>query len=155
MSDQREPTIIDELDLIAPLYSKGDEGKALVAEAKEWVRLYDQKKGVERELNEVKAQLALAAEALVGSMLEAGVQGIKTAGRNVFVQNNLHVKSKDKDHAGLARACFDSGRPDLIVIGTSRLKSECGDEEALAGLPPAILAHLDVYKVPVIGSRKA
>jgi hypothetical protein len=127
----------------------------LVEDARRFSDLTEKKRNIEAELRDVKKELAQVESDLIEGMVAGGVQNMTIGGFNLYLYNRLSVRAKDRDHVRLARALFDCGREDLLIVGSQRLRSEVREEEDLEALPPQIREAVSVERISKVGARKA
>ncbi len=127
----------------------------LVEDARRFSDLTEKKRNIEAELRDVKKELAQVESDLIEGMVAGGVQNMTIGGFNLYLYNRLSVRAKDRDHVRLARALFDCGREDLLIVGSQRLRSEVREEEDLEALPPQIREAVTVERISKVGARKA
>ena len=127
----------------------------LVGDARRFSELTERKRNLEGELRDLKTQLAQVESDLIEGMVAADMQNMTIGGFNLYLYNRLSVRAAGGDHIGLARALFDCGREDLIIIGPQRLAAEVREEEDVEALPPEIREAVSVERIPKIGARKA
>lgn len=127
----------------------------LVEDARRFSDLTEKKRNIEAKLRDVKKELAQVESDLIEGMVAGGVQNMTIGGFNLYLYNRLSVRAKDRDHVRLARALFDCGREDLLIVGSQRLRSEVREEEDLEALPPQIREAVTVERISKVGARKA
>lgn len=110
----------------------------LVQDARRFSELTEKKRDLNAELRDLNQELSQVESDLVEDMLAADTQNLTIGSYTLYQYNYLSVRARDRDHVRLARALFDCGREDLLIVGSQRLRSEVREEEDLESLPPQI-----------------
>jgi hypothetical protein len=126
----------------------------LVQDARRFSELTEKKRHLQAELRNLNQELSQVESDLIEGMVAANMQNMTIRGFNLYLYNRLSVRAKDSDHVRLARALFDCGREDLLIVGSQRLRSEVREEEDLESLPPQIREAVTVERISKVGARK-
>jgi len=127
----------------------------VAADAQRFAELTGRKRDAEAQLRDIRRQVAEVEGALIEGMVASDMQNLTIGGFTLYLYNEMSVRARDRDHLRLARALLDSGREDLIVVGSQRLRAEVRSDEDLEALPPEIREAISVEHITKVGARKA
>lgn len=129
---------------------------------KAFVKLTAKKRELNESISEINKKLAELEEPLLEHFASEGIQSVKIAGANVYLSNDLQVKTGE-GHSSLevAEALAKAKLKDLTTANWQRLKSwikerlgDASPEQVAKKLPKSLLAVIEINAVTKLNVRK-